>query len=83
MTPLERFAALTETHFDIAEVIRDLESEWGCGAPVEKVAHRVGLSELVVVTAIIDLAGVGAVTWLPVERMAFYEDGAPVLGTVQ
>lgn len=83
VTPLQRFAALTAEHFAIAEVVRDLESEWGAGAPVEKVAHRVGLSELVVVTALIDLAAVGVVTWLPLERVAYYETGSPVLGTVE
>ncbi len=83
MTPLQRFAALSADHFTIAEVVRDLEAEWGVGAPVEKIAHRVGLSELVVVTALIDLAAVGLVTWVPVERVAFFEAGSPVLGTIE
>jgi hypothetical protein len=83
VTPLQRFAALTTDHFAIAEVVRDLESEWGVGAPVEKVAHRVGLSELVVVTALIDLSAVGMVTWAPAQRVAYFETGSPVLGTVE
>jgi hypothetical protein len=83
MTLLERFAALTADHFAIAEVVRDLEEEWGVGAPVEKVAYRSGLSELVVVTALADLAAVGVVTWSPADRVAFYEAGAPILGSVQ
>lgn len=83
VTPLQRFAALSADHFAIAEVVRDLEAEWGVGAPVEKIAHRVGLSELVVVTALIDLAAVGVVTWEPAERAAFFETGSPVLGTVE
>jgi hypothetical protein len=83
MTPHQRFAALTVDHFAIAQVVRDLEGEWGIGAPVEKIAHRVGLSELVVVTALIDLAAVGVVTWSPVERIALFEEGVPILGSVQ
>jgi hypothetical protein len=83
VTPLQRFAALTADHFAIAEAVRDLESEWGVGAPVEKIAHRVGLSELVVVTALIDLSAVGVVTWEPAERAAYFETGSPVLGTVE
>jgi hypothetical protein len=83
VTPLQRFAALTADHFAIVEVVRDLEAEWGAGAPVEKIAHGVGLSELVVVTALIDLAAVGVVTWSPAERVAYFETGSPVLGTVE
>ncbi len=83
MTPLQRFAVLSADHFTIAEVVRDLEAEWGVGAPVEKVAHRIGLSELVVITALIDLATVGVVTWSPADRVAFHETGSPILGTVQ
>ncbi|QDV77001.1 hypothetical protein [Botrimarina mediterranea] len=83
VTPLQRFAALTTDHFAIAEAVRDLESEWGAGAPIEKVAHRVGLTELVVVTAITDLAAVGVVSWDPAERAAYFETGSPVLGTVE
>lgn len=83
VTPLQRFAALTADHFAIAEAVRDIEAEWGEGAPVEKIAHRVGLTELVVVTALIDLASVSVVTWGPVEREAFFETGSPVLGTFE
>ncbi len=83
VTPLQRFAALSADHFAIAEAVRDFEAEWGVGAPVEKVAHRVGLSELVVVTALIDLAAVGIVTCSPAERVAYFETGSPVLGTVE
>ncbi|QDV74318.1 hypothetical protein [Botrimarina mediterranea] len=83
MTPLQRFAALTADHFTIAETVRDVEAEWGAGAPVEKIAHRVGLSELVIVTGLIDLAVVGVVTWAPLEQIAFFEAGSPVLGAIE
>ena len=83
VTPLQRFAALSADHFAIAEVVRDLEAEWGSGAPVEKIAHWVGLTELVVVTALIDLAAVGMVVWEPRERVAYFEAGSPVLGAIE
>jgi hypothetical protein len=83
VTPLQRFAALSDDHFAIAEVVRDLEAEWGVGAPVEKIALRVGLYELVVVTALIDLAAVGMVTWAPAEKVAYFEAGKPVLGAIE
>lgn len=82
MTRLQRFAALTDAHFAMVESIRDLEAEWGAGAPIGRLAQRVGGSEIEAEIMLDDLAAVGLVLWLPAERVAYHEPGALILGEV-
>lgn len=82
MSPLEQYAALTDQHFAFVEVVRDLESEWGVGAPLEKVACRLGVSEDAAVALVVEVAAVGLVSWFPDDGVAIYQPGAVVLGSV-
>lgn len=82
VTRLQRFAALTDTHFALAEAVRDLESEWGSGAPLGKLAKRAGLPDAEAEALIVELSALGLVSWWPAERVAYYEPGQPVLGVV-
>lgn len=82
MIPLERFAALTETHYAVRDAVVEIEAEWGVGASLVKVAWRAGLPNGIALDCLLDLADVGLIEWCQEIGEAFSEDAWPVLGEV-
>lgn len=81
MTPLQRYAALTDQHFAARDVVRDLDHTWGYAA-YGAVAKRLGVTVADVDRLLADLAAVGLVAISRGQNAAFYEPVLPVLGSV-
>jgi len=82
VTPLQRFAALTDRDDAIREAVRDLEFVWGHPARDRSIAEKVGLPLAAVRARLAEMASLGLVIWTPAANEASYVAAVPMLGEI-
>lgn len=83
MTPLQRYAALTDTDLAVADAVEDLEAYWGTPPTLRAVAEFAGLPIGATHSALVRLSRAGAVEYRARDGIVAAVLGVPVVGVVE